>query len=52
MTNTELAAACKAAGQCRFCKPNIKAECLGNKCWKEPVVKDRACPYVYYKDRK
>jgi hypothetical protein len=48
LTNEELAVRCKDAGQCRFCKPAIKVECLQNECWKADYPKDRMPPSVYY----
>ena len=47
MTNKELAEIC-ATTECRFCKQEVKQECLKNKCWKEPIIQNRKCPAVYY----
>lgn len=48
LTDKELAIACKEAGQCRFCKPDVKAQCLHNECWKATYPKDNMPPSVYY----
>lgn len=46
-TNEQLANIC-ANTQCRFCKPDVKRECLQNTCWSAAEPYDRKPPSVYY----
>jgi len=48
-TEKELAEYCLKSPGCYKC-PNdeMKKRCVSDKCWKEPNVKDRKPPCVYY----